>query len=96
MKFLAAALLLATPVFAADLAPLVKGELPSLVTLYQQLHANPELSLHEVETSTRIAGELRDAGFEVTEKMGGHGVVGILRNGEGPVVLVRTDLDACR
>jgi len=94
MKFLAAALLLATPVLASDIGPLVKGELPSLVTLYQELHANPELSLHEVETSARIAAELRDAGFEVTEKMGGHGVVGILRNGEGPVVLVRTDLDA--
>ena len=79
--------------FAAT-GSLLHAELPSLVTLYQELHASPELSLHETETAARIAHELRAAGFEVTEQFGGHGVVGILKNGDGPVVMIRTDLDA--
>jgi hippurate hydrolase len=62
--------------------------------LYKQLHSHPELSLHETQTSARLAGELREAGFEVTEKVGGTGIVGVLRNGKGPTVLVRTDMDA--
>lgn len=87
-------LLLAIPALAADPDPLVAKELPSLVALYKELHASPELSLHEEQTSARIAQELRAAGLEVTEKAGGHGVVGVLKNGEGPVLMVRTDLDA--
>lgn len=67
---------------------------PSLRELYQYLHAHPELSYREENTSARMAQELRRAGYEVTEKVGGFGVVGVLRNGDGPVVLVRTDLDA--
>ena len=65
-----------------------------LETLYKQLHGSPELSFQEEKTAQRMARELRELGFEVTEKMGGHGVVGILRNGKGPTVLVRTDMDA--
>jgi amidohydrolase len=65
-----------------------------LETLYKQLHGNPELSFQEEKTAQRMARELRDLGFEVTEKIGGHGVVGILHNGKGPTVLVRTDMDA--
>jgi hippurate hydrolase len=80
--------------FAADLQTMAAKELPSLVALYKELHANPELSLHEEQTASRIARELRDAGLEVSEKVGGHGIVGVLKNGEGPVILVRTDLDA--
>jgi amidohydrolase len=91
---LAVSFLLMPILTAADPASIAKEELPSLVKLYQELHANPELSLHETETSARIAEELRAAGLEVTEKVGGHGVVGILKNGDGPVVMVRTDLDA--
>lgn len=79
---------------AADPSALIRQELPSLINLYKQLHTNPELSMHEVETAARVAKELREAGLEVTEKVGGHGVVGVLKNGEGPVILVRTDLDA--
>lgn len=94
MKSILAALLVACSACGADVASLVRDELPSLVALYRELHANPELSLHEVETSARIAKELRAAGFEVTEKFGGHGIVGVLKNGDGPVILVRTDLDA--
>lgn len=87
-------LLLSTSLLAVDLTTVTKSELPSLVTLYKQLHANPELSMHEVETAAVVAKELRAAGFEVTEKVGGHGLVGVLKNGEGPTLLVRTDLDA--
>ena len=65
-----------------------------LLGLYRHLHGHPELSYHEVETAARIAAELRKAGAEVTEHVGGLGVVGVLRNGRGPTVLVRTDLDA--
>jgi hippurate hydrolase len=72
----------------------IDAEYPSLETLYRDLHAHPELSLMEERTSARIALELRSAGFEVTEKFGGTGVVGVLRNGPGPTLLVRTDMDA--
>ena len=65
----------------------------SLDALYQQLHTNPELSLMEEQTAVRIAAELRAAGFEVTEKFGGTGVVGVFKNGAGPTLMVRTDLD---
>ena len=67
---------------------------PSLDSLYIDLHKNPELSLHEEKTAAKMAARLRAAGFEVTERVGGYGVVGLLRNGSGPVVLVRTDMDA--
>src|SRR5262249_46371292 len=72
----------------------VDAELADLRALYQHLHANPELSLQETATAARMAKELRAAGFEVTEKVGGTGVVGVLKNGDGPTVLVRTDMDA--
>ena len=86
--------LVAVRTFAADLSSITTKELPSLVSLYQEFHAQPELSLHEEESAARVAKGLRDAGLEVTEHMGGHGVVGVLRNGDGPVILVRSDLDA--
>ena len=65
-----------------------------LPALYHWLHQHPELSTREVETSARIAAELCAAGFEVATGVGGTGVVGVLRNGNGPTVLVRTDMDA--
>lgn len=67
---------------------------PKLSALYQHLHQNPELSLCEEKTAAKMAEQLRTIGCEVTEKIGGHGVVGVLRNGEGPVVLLRADMDA--
>src|SRR5438045_2244570 len=67
---------------------------PSLDALYQDLHRNPELSKHEEKTAAKMAARLRQLGFEVTEHVGGTGVVGVLRNGRGPTVLVRTDMDA--
>lgn len=71
----------------------LQQELASLLELYRHLHANPELSFHEEKTSERIAEELRKAGYQVTLRVGGFGVVGVLSNGAGPTVLVRADLD---
>jgi len=65
-----------------------------LEALYLHLHQNPELSFEEKATGERLAQELRQIGFEVTSPFGGYGVVGVLKNGEGPTVLVRADLDA--
>jgi amidohydrolase len=67
---------------------------PQAETLYEDLHRHPELSLHEQRTAATLAAALRDLKFEVTEHVGGTGVVGVLRNGKGPVVLLRTELDA--
>ncbi len=67
---------------------------PSLDELYVDLHRHPELSLHETRTAATLAARLRAAGWEVTEGVGGTGVVGVLRNGKGPTLLVRTDMDA--
>jgi amidohydrolase len=67
---------------------------PTLDSLYIDLHQNPELSLHEENTARKLATRLRALGFEVTEQVGGYGVVGVLRNGAGQTVLVRTDMDA--
>src|SRR6185503_6271551 len=65
-----------------------------LPELYRWFHTHPELSYAEKETSKRFAAELRAAQLEVTENVGGEGVVAILKNGPGPTILVRTDLDA--
>ena len=67
---------------------------PHLDQLYQQLHENPELSSKEVNTGARMAEELKKLGYEVAHPVGGTGVVGVLRNGKGPTVLIRTELDA--
>jgi hippurate hydrolase len=91
------ALLLATlpvPVPAADAAQILREKLPALVALYKELHAAPELSLHEEKSSARMASELRTLGYEVTEHVGGFGVVGVLANGPGRTLLVRCDMDA--
>lgn len=67
---------------------------PQLEDLYRHLHRNPELSYMEKETSERMAAEFRKAGFKVTERVGGYGVVGLLTNGEGPTIMLRCDMDA--
>ena len=64
-----------------------------LADLFEHFHRNPELSLAESATAARMAAELRDAGFDVTEGVGGTGVVAILRNGAGPLVMMRADMD---
>jgi amidohydrolase len=66
----------------------------SLLDLYRHLHQAPELSTHEKETSARMAQELRDLGAKVTTGIGGHGVVGVLENGPGKVLMLRADMDA--
>jgi len=81
---------------------LADNELPSLLTIYKDIHSHPELSGHEERTASFIAKELRAAGCQVTEHLGkyensklkGYGVVGVMKNGDGPTVLVRTDMDA--
>src|SRR5436853_7483947 len=78
------------------------AELPSLLTIYKNIHTHPELSTQEQRTSALLAKELKAVGCDVTENVGKYekpeqkcyGVVGVMKNGDGPVVLVRTDLDA--
>src|SRR5438876_288018 len=65
-----------------------------LDALYRDLHSNPELSKHEVKTADKLAAKLKALGFKVTQKVGGTGLVAVLENGKGPVVMLRTDLDA--
>ncbi|AKQ64876.1 Peptidase M20D, amidohydrolase [Myxococcus hansupus] len=90
---------LATPAglaLAAETAPVLGGLdalYPDLDALYRDLHQTPELSNQEAKTSAKLADRLRKLGFEVTTKVGGHGVVAVLRNGPGPTVMLRTDMD---
>jgi hippurate hydrolase len=108
MKFLLSVLCLSllVPGFVlAQQSPVEKaaeGELPSLLAIYKDIHSHPELSWHEERTSALIAKELRAVGCEVIEQFGkydnpnlkGYGVIGIMKNGDGRTVLVRTDMDA--
>jgi len=84
-----------TPLFAGqELAEAVAKDYDeSLAELFVWFHSHPELSFREFETAARLAEELRTAGVEVTEGVGGTGVVGMLRNGDGPLVMVRADMD---
>ncbi|MEO5719561.1 MAG: amidohydrolase [Chthoniobacterales bacterium] len=107
MKFPTTALCLlafaATPLSLCAQTPkeMAASELPSLLAIYKDLHEHPELSTHEERSAAIVAKELKAAGYEVTEKVGKYdqpgltcyGVVGMMKNGEGPTVLVRTDLD---
>ena len=72
----------------------VSSVLPDAQTLYLDLHQHPELSSHETRTAAELANRLRTLGYEVTEHVGGTGVVAILKNGAGPTVMLRTELDA--
>src|SRR5215470_2105156 len=83
----------ASPAPSPALAPLA-SIYPDLEALYLDLHQNPELSLHEEKTSAKLAARLRALGYEVTERVGGFGVVAVMKNGKGPTVLVRADMDA--
>lgn len=90
---LAAASAWSQPLANAELDKLIEPDVAYLDALYKHLHAHPELSFREKETSARIAQEFRAAGFEVTTNVGGYGVVAVLRNGPGKTLLLRTDLD---
>ena len=87
---LAALLVTAAPLFAAS-PPKPGGD---LVALYKDLHSHPELSFQEHRSAAIMAAEARKAGFTVTEKVGGTGVVAVMVNGAGPTVLIRADMDA--
>ncbi|NJL77399.1 MAG: amidohydrolase [Saprospiraceae bacterium] len=79
---------------SSEIKMLVEKDLPYLIEFYKIRHQHPEISLQEQETARVLAAELRKIGFEVTENFGGYGVVGIFKNGEGPTILYRTDMDA--
>jgi len=89
-------LALAVPVFAQDakLAKDVESVYPDMHALYLDLHQSPELSFHETQTAAKLATRLRSLGFDVTEHVGETGIVAIMKNGAGPTVMLRTELDA--
>jgi len=102
--FLALLPLTAAPILAqdpSDTSAFLKAQLPALIDTYKDIHAHPELSHHEERTSALLAAALREAGYTVTEHVGVYpdgsrafGVVAILKNGPGPTLLVRADMDA--
>lgn len=103
MKYLAIVCMLsfAAMLRAQDTASFIEKETPSLIETYKDLHAHPELSHHEERTSAILAKGLREAGYSVTDHVGlypdgshGFGVVGLLKNGAGPTLLIRGDMDA--
>ena len=87
--------LLAAPAASASPVVVPLPQLyPELEAFYVDLHQTPELSLHEEKTSAKLAAKLEALGYEVTEKVGGFGVVAVMKNGSGPTVLIRADMDA--
>ena len=76
-----------------DISTRVDAMYPWLDMVYKDLHANPEIAFQEVRTAGKLAAEMRRLGFEVTEKVGKTGIVAVLKNGAGPTVLVRTEMD---
>jgi len=83
----------AQPLHAQTMAE-IDGYYPDLQTLYQDIHRNPELAFQEVQTAAKLAARLKALGYEVTTGVGRTGIVGLLRNGTGPTVMLRTELDA--
>jgi amidohydrolase len=93
-KLLLLASLVASACAQAPASKEVESVYPDAHALYLDLHQNPELSSHELQTAAKLAGRLRGFGYEVTEHVGGTGIVAILKNGAGPTVMLRTELDA--
>jgi hippurate hydrolase len=89
-----AVLSLAAAPEAGSLKQAAEALYPQLEALYCDLHQHPELSLQEAKTSAKMAAKLKALGFEVTTNVGGYGVVGLMKNGAGPTVMLRTDMDA--
>ena len=87
------ALAAAAPVQANDLRTDLQADMPDLMELYRDLHANPELSFEEHRTARILAERMRKLGFEVTEGVGQTGVVSVMRNGDGPTIMLRADMD---
>ncbi|MEO8454506.1 MAG: amidohydrolase [Sphingomicrobium sp.] len=90
----AAAMSFTTPSTAATLSDAIRADMPQLMTLYRDIHAHPELSMQEVRTPALLAPQMRKLGFEVTEHVGKTGLVAVMKNGPGPVLLIRADMDA--
>ena len=88
-----ATLMAMMPVSADTLKEAIAKDMPSLMEIYRDLHQNPELSFQEFRTSKKLAEEARRLGFEVTEKVGQTGVVAVMKNGDGPTVMLRADMD---
>lgn len=82
------------PALKASIEKSFEADYPKLDALYKDLHAHPELAFQEVKTAAKLAAEMRALGFEVTEKVGKTGLVAIYKNGDGPTIMVRTELDA--
>src|SRR5271169_349322 len=72
----------------------VEAVYPDAHALYLDIHQSPELSAHETQTAAKLATRLRSAGYDVSEHVGGTGIVAILKNGAGPTIMLRTELDA--
>lgn len=89
-----ASLALAGNAQAGELREDIAADMPGLIALYRDLHANPELSFQEHRTAAKLVAIARDLGFEVTEGVGQTGVVAVMRNGKGPTVMLRADMDA--
>lgn len=86
--------LASTPVRADPLGQAVAADMPSLIAIYRDLHAHPELSFKEGRSAAIMAAEAKKAGFAVTTGIGGTGVVAVMKNGPGPVLMLRADMDA--
>lgn len=80
--------------FGPDIDRFIAVDYAGVEALYKDIHAHPELALQEVNTARKLAATMREIGFEVTEGIGKTGVVAMLRNGSGPMIMVRTELDA--
>ena len=78
----------------ASIESSVEADYPKLDALYKDIHAHPELAFQEEKTAAKLAAEMRALGFEVTEKVGKTGLVALYKNGAGPTIMVRTELDA--
>ena len=87
-------LMFAAPAQADELRDDIAADMDSLMAIYRDLHAHPELSFQEVQTAAKLATEARKLGFDVTEKVGRTGVVAVMKNGPGPVLMLRADMDA--
>ncbi len=100
MKYSILLLVFATSIFLSSateppaIKSIIEDDMAYLLDFYKNRHENPEISLQEKETAATLALELKKIGFEVTENFGGYGIVGIYKNGKGPTILYRTDMDA--
>jgi hippurate hydrolase len=90
----AAAMGISGPAASATLSDSIRADMPQLMALYRDIHAHPELSMQEVRTPALLAADVRKLGFDVTEHVGKTGLVAVLKNGPGPVLLIRADMDA--